>query len=193
METKRNLPDWVIKYKTPGTQIVKNGNNYYISKISSKWDPVKKRAKKITDEYLGKITPKGIIPPKNKLTSLNKDDKTLRDLQILKDLEGGKDKTSLAKKYNINLKTIINIQERFNKDGLKGLIHIRESKKEEIIKISKNELSIVTELIQNPEKEAKEIKKSLNLKTSIKKIESLILPIKNSLKLKKKLILEIKN
>lgn len=187
------IPEWALKYKEKNMQITKNGNNYYLYKIGGKWDPIKKKTKKITEEYLGKITPNGVIPPKSKLTSLNKDDKVLRDLQILKELEAGKEKSFLAKKYKITVKTIKNIQERFNKDGLKGLIHTRESKKNEMIKISgKEDLNIVGELIENPTKKAKEIKKSLKLKTSIKKIESLINPIKDLIKLKKKLILKIK-
>ena len=39
---------------------------YYLYACSSKYDPVKKRAKKITGEYLGRITEEGLIPPKRK-------------------------------------------------------------------------------------------------------------------------------
>ena len=41
---------------------VKNiGNNYYLSKVSSVYDPEKKRARKISGEYIGKITPSGVV------------------------------------------------------------------------------------------------------------------------------------
>lgn len=58
-------PDWVLKHKVKGTEIRKTGNNYYLYKIRSEWDKDKKRAKKITEKYLGKITEDGIIKPKH--------------------------------------------------------------------------------------------------------------------------------
>lgn len=42
------------------------GKNYYAYKVYSVYDPVKKRSRKVTGEYLGKVTPDGIIPPKHK-------------------------------------------------------------------------------------------------------------------------------
>lgn len=60
------MPDWVLKHKTKGTQITKIGENYYLYKVTSVWDPAKKRARKITEGYLGKITPDGVIKPKHK-------------------------------------------------------------------------------------------------------------------------------
>ncbi len=54
-------PDWVLKHKKPKTEIRKIKNNYYLYEISSKWDPQKKRAKKITGKILGKITPEGFV------------------------------------------------------------------------------------------------------------------------------------
>lgn len=63
-------PKWVLKHKTKGTQIHKINNHYYLYKISSKWDPTIKRSKKVTEEYLGKITPDGVIPPKHKRPDL---------------------------------------------------------------------------------------------------------------------------
>ena len=58
-------PDWVVKYKTKGTAIEKRRDKYYLTKIRSQWDPKKGRAKKITEKYLGAITPQGLIPPKH--------------------------------------------------------------------------------------------------------------------------------
>jgi transposase len=67
------LPDWVLKHKPKGTQVSKIGNNYYLYQIKSEWDPSKRRARKITEKYLGKITPEGLIKPKRErvLESLN--------------------------------------------------------------------------------------------------------------------------
>lgn len=59
------LPDWALKYRKKGTQVVRIGNNYYLYKIKSVWDPAKKRARKITEKYLGKLTPEGLIKPKH--------------------------------------------------------------------------------------------------------------------------------
>ncbi len=58
-------PDWVLKQKTKGTEIRNIGSNYYLYKIRSEWDKDKKRAKKITEKYLGKITQEGLIKPKH--------------------------------------------------------------------------------------------------------------------------------
>lgn len=189
----KDYPEWVLKHKQKGVELRCIKGRYSAYKISYAWDPIKKRSKKVTGEYLGVITPNGITPPKNRLTSLKEDDKILRNLQILKELESGKEKSFLAKKYNITSKTIDNIQERFEKDGLKGLIHNRESKTNEIIKVTtKEELNIIGELIENPMKESKEIKKSLSVKIPLKKIESIVNPIKNLIKSKKKLLIEVK-
>ena len=57
-------PDWVLKQKTKGTEIRKIGPNYYLYKIRSEWDKDKKRAKKITEKFLGTITEEGLRKPK---------------------------------------------------------------------------------------------------------------------------------
>lgn len=63
------IPDWVLKYQTKGTQAVRIGNRYYLYKITSKWSPAKKRAIKITEKYLGRITPEGLIKPRHERIS----------------------------------------------------------------------------------------------------------------------------
>lgn len=70
---QKDMPKWVLKHKTSGTQIVVLKNRYYLYKIKSIWDPIKKRSKKITENYLGVITEDGLIEPKHKrvLSSLN--------------------------------------------------------------------------------------------------------------------------
>ena len=42
-------------------EVKKIGNNYYVSRVSSVYDPLKKRARKISGEYIGKVTPSGIV------------------------------------------------------------------------------------------------------------------------------------
>lgn len=64
-------PEWALKHKTKGTAINSANGNFYLYKISSRWNPIKKRPQKVTEAYLGKITPQGLIPPKR--TSANLD------------------------------------------------------------------------------------------------------------------------
>lgn len=59
-------PEWVLKHKKKGTEIRLIKEKYYLYKISSKWDKTKKRSRKITCKYLGRITEDGLIAPKNK-------------------------------------------------------------------------------------------------------------------------------
>lgn len=59
------MEKWIEQFKQKGTQIVKVGKNHYLYKIKSVWDAKKKRAQKITEKYLGKITPDGLIKPKH--------------------------------------------------------------------------------------------------------------------------------
>lgn len=60
-------PDWVIKQKRKGTLIMKRGDRYYLYRVTSRWNPEKKRAQLKTGEYLGRITPEGLIEPKAKI------------------------------------------------------------------------------------------------------------------------------
>ena len=60
-------PDWVLKYKRKGTLVQKKGDNlFYLYRVHSRWNKEKGRAQLITDEYLGRITPEGLIEPKAK-------------------------------------------------------------------------------------------------------------------------------
>ena len=65
----RGYPDWVLKHKKKGIAIEKRGTNYYATRVTSIWDLEKKRARKKTLEYLGKVTPNGIVPSKSKRVS----------------------------------------------------------------------------------------------------------------------------
>jgi hypothetical protein len=60
------LPEWAERHKEKGIAIVERNGRYYAYRIHSVWDPGKGRARKVTDEYLGVVTPDGIIPPKHK-------------------------------------------------------------------------------------------------------------------------------
>ena len=57
-ETKSPHPEWALKHKKKGTELRLLSGKYYLYEVTSKWDPVKKRAKKITGKLLGSITKK---------------------------------------------------------------------------------------------------------------------------------------
>ena len=59
-------PDWVLKHKKKGTLIMRRDDRYYLYRVSSHWNKEKKRAQLKTEEYLGRITPDGLIEPKAK-------------------------------------------------------------------------------------------------------------------------------
>lgn len=62
-------PDWALKHKKKGTELRFLNGRYYLYQVTSKWDPQKKRSKKITGKLLGKITREDgfIESDKNKL------------------------------------------------------------------------------------------------------------------------------
>lgn len=56
-------PEWATKHRTPKTELRYISGRYYLYEVSSKYDSVKKRAKKISGKILGTITEKdGFIP-----------------------------------------------------------------------------------------------------------------------------------
>lgn len=58
-----SYPSWAIKLKQKGQELRHRNGKYYLCEVSSKYDPILKRAKKITGEYLGRITEEdGLIP-----------------------------------------------------------------------------------------------------------------------------------
>jgi transposase len=59
------LPKWVLKHKKKGTEVRRLNGRYYLYKISSRWDPGKRRAKKVTEKFLGTITEDGMIKPRH--------------------------------------------------------------------------------------------------------------------------------
>ena len=70
-------PDWATKFKAKGTELRFINNRYYLYKITSKWDKIKKKTKKITLEMIGRITEEnGLIPKGTKKSLLVKKIKT---------------------------------------------------------------------------------------------------------------------
>lgn len=67
------FPDWVLRYKKKGTELRKIRGCYYIYEVASKWDKELKRPRKITGQYLGRITEsEGFIPKKTKQVPIDK-------------------------------------------------------------------------------------------------------------------------
>ncbi|NPA46848.1 MAG: hypothetical protein GXO24_06515, partial [Chlorobi bacterium] len=62
-------PQWALKHKRKGTELRLINGKYYLYEVTSKWDPEKKRPRKITGKLLGKITKEeGFVEsPKRKL------------------------------------------------------------------------------------------------------------------------------
>ena len=49
-------PQWAIKYRAKGTELRKIKGNYYLYEYKTVYDPVRKRAKKVSGRLLGRIT-----------------------------------------------------------------------------------------------------------------------------------------
>ena len=58
---KKDYPDWVLRQKTKNTEIREIKGHYYLYRIANVWDKERKRHRKITVEYLGAITPEGLV------------------------------------------------------------------------------------------------------------------------------------
>jgi len=74
-------PQWATKHKRKGTELRLINNHYYLYEVSSKWDPEKKRAKKITGKLLGKITKEHGFIESDK-AKLRKRELTVSKLQV---------------------------------------------------------------------------------------------------------------
>jgi hypothetical protein len=61
-------PEWALHYKQKGTELRLINGHYYLYEVSSKWNPDKQRAQKITGKCLGRVTPDGVkrrVPTKD--------------------------------------------------------------------------------------------------------------------------------
>jgi transposase len=63
------IPDEIRRHRLPGTEIKKVGGKYYIQKVTSRYDPVQKRPRKVVLEYIGTVAPEGIVPRRARLVS----------------------------------------------------------------------------------------------------------------------------
>ena len=66
------IPDEIKKYRPKCTEIRYRNGTYYVYKITSVWDPKKKKAKKKTLNCIGKITEKDGFIPSQKMAAVEK-------------------------------------------------------------------------------------------------------------------------
>ena len=56
------IPPEIARFRQPGTQIKRIRGHYYLAKVTSKWDPVAKKVKKVYLGHIGTVTEKGVTP-----------------------------------------------------------------------------------------------------------------------------------
>ena len=61
MKKKITYPDWVEKHRSRNHEIKRIGSNYYLYERKTVYDRETKKPKKISGEYIGKITEEGIV------------------------------------------------------------------------------------------------------------------------------------
>lgn len=60
------MPAWAARHKRRGVEVRQRGDAWYAYRYTSVWDKEKKRPRRKTLEYLGRVTPDGLVPPKHK-------------------------------------------------------------------------------------------------------------------------------
>lgn len=63
---KADHPAWALAQKRPGTELRLIRGHYYLYECSSFYDKEKKRTRKKSGDYLGRVTEQGLIPPRRK-------------------------------------------------------------------------------------------------------------------------------
>ena len=60
------IPPEIARHRKPGTQIKCIRGHYYLAKVTSRWDPVAKKVRKVFVEHLGTVTEEGVVPRRSK-------------------------------------------------------------------------------------------------------------------------------
>ena len=66
------IPPEIARFRLPGTQIKCIRGHYYLTKVTSKWDPIAKKVKKIYQGHLGVVTENGVIPKRSRWVPVDK-------------------------------------------------------------------------------------------------------------------------
>lgn len=121
------LPEWILKYKKQGAAIHNINGKYYLYKISSKWDSKLGRSKKITGDYLGKLTPECLIPPKRSSANADFTKITVKEYgaSVLLEHISNDTRSKLRNVYGENEKQIFSIaaQRFLHNSPIKNLGH----------------------------------------------------------------------
>lgn len=162
---------------------IKKKDGVYLVEVEGKWVDGKSVQKYI--RYVGTM----YRPDPNIFSKAEQ--KQIRDLEIVKKVKAGKSEKDLALLYEVTSKTIKNIKKRYSKDGIRGLVHTRSCKYETVKVSTPEQAAIITDFVKNSSKDAKEIKKTIFVNSTVSEIKKIISPIVEHLKLKKKIKLEI--
>ena len=60
------IPPEIARFRKPGTQIKCIRGHYYLTKVTSRWDPAAKKVRKVYQGHLGTVTPEGVVPRKSR-------------------------------------------------------------------------------------------------------------------------------
>lgn len=60
------IPPEIVRHRQPGTQIKCIRGKYYIQRVTSRWDKVSRKVRKVVLEHIGMVTPEGIVPKKTR-------------------------------------------------------------------------------------------------------------------------------
>lgn len=60
------IPPEIARFRKPGTQIKRIRGHYYLAKVTSRWDPVAKKVRKVYQGHLGTVTEDGVVPRKSR-------------------------------------------------------------------------------------------------------------------------------
>ena len=66
------LPE-IARFRKPGTQIKHIRGHYYLTKVTSKWDPVAKKVRKVYQGHLGVVTQDGVVPRRSRRRPVDAD------------------------------------------------------------------------------------------------------------------------
>lgn len=62
MPRTTKIPPEIARFREPGTQIKCVKGRYYLAKVTSRWDPVAKKVRKVYLGHLGTVTSEGVVP-----------------------------------------------------------------------------------------------------------------------------------
>jgi len=65
------IPAEIKRHRATGTEIKNVGAHFYLHRVTCVWDPIAKKRRKKSIEYIGKVTPEGVQPKKSKKIPAN--------------------------------------------------------------------------------------------------------------------------